>query len=147
LFLNVTRTHAFFQASADPFGTNPLGNCQLFSIGTRGSGLRQLTRFDSGSPAKGRDCWNPNPPSCSVGLGGLAFQDRVTNAVVFESGCDPLHANPFGDQVFAMRGDGSGLRQLTDAGGLTTNPDGSFRVELPGPFAYSARSDAQFGAR
>ena len=26
---------------------------------------------------------------------------------------------------------------LTDAAGVTTNPDGSFRVELPGPFAYS----------
>jgi hypothetical protein len=44
-----------------------------------------------------------------------------------------------------MRSDGSGLRQLTDAAGLTTNPDGSVRVELPGPFAYLARSDARFG--
>jgi len=24
-----------------------------------------------------------------------------------------------------------------DAAGVATNPDGSFRVELPGPFAYS----------
>jgi hypothetical protein len=37
-----------------------------------------------------------------------------------------------------MRPDGDGLRQLTDASGFTTNPDGSFRVEMPGPFAYSA---------
>ena len=49
----------------------------------------------------------------------------------------PLHANPFGGQLFAMRPNGLGLRQLTDASGLTTNPDGSIRVELPGPFAYS----------
>ena len=62
----------------------------------------------------------------------------MTKAVVFSSNCDPLHANPFGDQAFAMRPDGSGLRQLTDASGFTTNPDGSLRVELPGPFAYSA---------
>jgi hypothetical protein len=111
----VNRTRTFFLASADPFGTNPYGNCQLFSIGTLGSGLRQLTRFDSGSPAMGGACWNPFPPNCSVGLSGLAFQDPVTNALVFESGCDPLHANPFGEQVFAMRPDGGGLRQLTDA--------------------------------
>jgi hypothetical protein len=65
----------------------------------------------------------------------------MTNAVVFESGCDPFHANPFGEQVFAMRSDGSGLRQLTDAAGFTENPDGSIRVELPGPFAYSAPPD------
>jgi len=37
-----------------------------------------------------------------------------------------------------MRPDGLGLRQLTDAAGYTSNPDGSIRVELAGPFAYSA---------
>jgi hypothetical protein len=62
----------------------------------------------------------------------------VTKAVVFESSCDPLDANPNGGQLFAMRPDGFGLRQLTDAAGIATSPDGSFRVELPGPFAYSA---------
>jgi hypothetical protein len=61
----------------------------------------------------------------------------VTKAVVFDSSCDPFDSNPFSDQAFAMRPDGSGLRQLTDAAGFTTNPDGSIRVELPGPFAYS----------
>jgi len=131
LFLNVNRTRAFFTASA-------AGNCQLFSIGTLGTGLRQLTHFNPGNPGMGAACFNPFPPNCSVGQGGLSFQDRATNAVIFESGCDPLHANPFGEQVFAMRPDGSGLRQLTDAGGFTENPDRSFRVELPGPYAYSA---------
>jgi hypothetical protein len=62
----------------------------------------------------------------------------VTKAVVFDSNCDPLGANQVGYQLFAMRPDGDGLRQLTDASGMTTEPDGSFRVELPGPFAYSA---------
>jgi hypothetical protein len=62
----------------------------------------------------------------------------VTNTLVFNSQCDLLHANPLGDQVFAMRPDGLGLRQLTDAAGYTSNPDGSIRVELAGPFAYSA---------
>jgi len=57
---------------------------------------------------------------------------------VFESSCDPLDANPDGGQLFAMRLDGRGLRQLTDAAGITSYPDGSLRIELPGPFAYSA---------
>jgi hypothetical protein len=65
----------------------------------------------------------------------------VTKAVVFDTNCDPLGANTQGYQLFAMRPDGSGLRQLTDASGFATNPDGSIRVELPGPFAYSARPD------
>jgi hypothetical protein len=65
-------------------------------------------------------------------------QDKVTGAVVFEGSCDPLHANPYGEQVFAMSRDGHGLRQLTDAAGFTENPDGSIRVELAGPFAYSS---------
>ena len=67
----------------------------------------------------------------------FAVQDPVTEAIVFDSSCDPIHANPFANQVFAMRPDGLGLRQLTDAAGFTTNPDGSIQVELPGPFAYS----------
>jgi hypothetical protein len=62
----------------------------------------------------------------------------VTKAVVFDSSCDPLDANPNGGQLFAMRPDGRGLRQLTDAAGITTNPGVSVSVELPGPFAYSA---------
>ncbi len=36
-----------------------------------------------------------------------------------------------------MRPDGSGLRQLTAARGRTIGADGTLRVELPGPFAYS----------
>jgi hypothetical protein len=58
--------------------------------------------------------------------------------VVFDTNCDPLGANRLGYQLFAMRPEGDGLCQLTDASGVTTESDGSFRVELPGPFAYSA---------
>ncbi len=68
----------------------------------------------------------------------VILQDPVTNAVVFASSCDPFGTNPDGAQLFAMQPDGHGLRQLTDAAGFATNPDGSIRVELPGPFAYSA---------
>jgi len=66
----------------------------------------------------------------------------VTGTIVFDTTLDALKTSPgvpFGtvDQIFAIRPDGSGLRQLTDAAGFTVNPDGSIRVEIPGPFAYS----------
>jgi hypothetical protein len=55
-FLNPTRTRAFFMASADPFGTNPLESCQMFSVDTVGGGLRQVTHFDprtrAGTPSR-----------------------------------------------------------------------------------------------
>jgi hypothetical protein len=46
--------------------------------------------------------------------------------------------NPFGNQLFAMRLDGRGLRQLTATSGMTTDPDGTVHVELPGPVVYSS---------
>ncbi len=57
--------------------------------------------------------------------------------MLFQSSCDPVGANPFGAQVFAMRPDGTGLRQLTNARGTTTDPDGTVHVELSGPAAYA----------
>jgi hypothetical protein len=142
-FLNSTRTRAFFLASADPLpGTNPEGLCQLFSMNTVGSGLRQVTHFDSRvcpfstTGAAGRGCFQ-----ITIGYGfyRVIFQDPMTQAVIFDSHCDPLGTtNLLGYQLFAMHPDGRGLRQLTDASGFTGNPDGGFGVELPGPFAYSA---------
>jgi hypothetical protein len=43
--------------------------------------------------------------------------------------CDPLGSNPYGVQMFAMRPDGSGLRQLTAARGLVGEADGTVSVE------------------
>ena len=136
-FLNGTRTRAFFRASADPLRTNPSGNCQIFSVDTLGSGLRQVTHFNPGSPVTQPACDLDSPPNCFVGY-EFVRQDPVTKTVVFDTACDPLGANPFGDQIFAMRPDGTGLRQLTDVAGFTTHPGGSVRVELPALFAYSA---------
>jgi hypothetical protein len=115
----------------------------MFSVDTDGNGLHQVTHFNPGKPVDLPGCSGPEvgPPGCSIGNGyyRVIVEDRVTKAVVFNSSCNPFGANPtFGDQIFAMRPDGSGLRQLTDAAGLTTGADGSIRVELPGPFAYSA---------
>src|SRR5262249_51759848 len=148
-FLNPTRTRAFVLASADPLGTNPQRNCQMFSINTFGGRLRQVTHFNLRGPTPQfsgfaiHGCFGPdNPPACAVGEGyyRVVFQDPVTKAVVFASSCDPFGTNPRGAQIYAMRPDGHGLRQLTDASGITPRRDGlpGVNVEFPGPFAYSA---------
>src|SRR5262245_58250935 len=125
----------FFLASADPFRKNPRQNCQLFSVNTLGSGLRQLTRFrDDGRRSIG--CRVMGETACWI------FQtvvDPVTRAVGFGSSCDPLGTNPYGWQFFSMRRNGSGLRQLTTTRGRVIEPDGSVSVEMPGLFAYSGR--------
>jgi hypothetical protein len=56
------------------------------------------------------------------------------------STCDPLGTNPHdGAQVFAMRPDGSGLRQLTATRGIIHEADQTISMELPGPFAVPSR--------
>jgi hypothetical protein len=67
--------------------------------------------------------------------------DPVTGSIVFEWQCDPFGLNPTGEQIFAMRVDGSGLRQLTNYAGRRDEPDG-FSVELPGPTVYSGRDNS-----
>ena len=78
-------------------------------------------------------------PTCGIDNISTAA-DQVTGTVLFSASCDPVGANPFGEQLFAMRPDGTGLRQLTNARGLTIDPDGTVHVELPGPFAYTSRA-------
>ena len=133
-FLGVDRQRAFFIASADPLGTNPSRNCQLFSIDRLGAGLRQITAFDEGRSSVG--CGTGPPPGCEVR--GIR-QDPVTGTIVFYSSCNPFGTNPNGGQLFAVRPDGSGLRQLTHARGFVSEPDGTVAVQLPGPYGYSAR--------
>jgi hypothetical protein len=124
----------YFVASAERFGTNPRGVCQLFSIAPFGGGLRQLTRFpDDGRPKRG--CLVAAPDvSCRVS--GIAA-DTITGAVTFISSCDPLGRNPNGEQFFVMRPDGSGIRQISAFRGVENLPDGSVTVEMAGPVEYS----------
>ncbi|HXJ35655.1 MAG TPA: hypothetical protein VMS22_16605, partial [Candidatus Eisenbacteria bacterium] len=64
--------------------------------------------------------------------------DVKTGTLVFDATCDPSGLRPVSGQVFAMRGDGSGLRQLTSYRGTQgTAADGTLTVELPGPIEYS----------
>jgi Tol biopolymer transport system component len=135
-FLSANGRRVFFTASADPLGANPSENCQLFSIDRVGAHLRQVTRFREVDRSV-NGCSNI-PPGCNV---PVTTQDPVTRTVVFQSSCDPLGTTPNGgSQIFAMRPDGSRLRQLTDTRGVVMGTDGSLTAELPGPWGYSTRS-------
>jgi cysteine-rich repeat protein len=129
-----------FPASVNHAGENPDEICQLFSISTLGTDLRQVTHLPSdGRPLTFGCLFNEEVSTrtpatrCTI---SAAFRDPITGTVLFESSCDPGGGNPFGDQLFAMRPDGTGLRQLTNTRGMTIDPDGTIHVELPGPVAY-----------
>jgi hypothetical protein len=122
-----------FAASADPLGENPFFNCQLFSVNGFGGALRQLTHFDEGVPSVS-GCYFGAYAGCSF---YSISQDPVTGSIVFYSNCDPLGTNPGNSAVFAMRPDGSALRQLTHTTGVRFASDTEVEVEIPGPIAYS----------
>ena len=122
----------FFSASADPFGCNPTHNCQVFSIDTLGGHLRQLTRFAEGDRSDD-GCFFSPAPGCHV---TVAAQDRATGTLILGSSCDPFGTNPAGEQLFVVRADGTGLRQITHSRGVVTDTPDVVEVELPGPFAY-----------
>jgi hypothetical protein len=130
--LSIDRQRVFFSASANPLGTNPTENCQLFSIDTLGGDLRQLTHFRVADHSE-TGCFPIPGPGCVI---FVARQDPETESLLLTSTCDPHGTNPYGSQIFVMRPDGTALRQLTDTRGMVTAPDGSVDVELPGPFAF-----------
>ncbi|MEW6271517.1 MAG: hypothetical protein AB1689_19725 [Thermodesulfobacteriota bacterium] len=126
--LSVDGEHVFLNASTNRLGTNPEKSCQLFSIDVTGAELLQLTH----GPETAEGC-NLEPPSCDFQILG---QDVVTKSVLFVSTCDLANRRtPFGEGVFAIRPDGSGLRLLTPLrGGEIGVPSAA---ELAGPVAFS----------
>ena len=141
--VDVNRDTVFFEASADPFGENPSQNCQLFSIDRLGANLRQLTNFREKVAGYEIEHSVQGCLTSALGLGCAAYvgapfgqQDPWSRSLIFYSNCDPLGTNPNGAQIFTMRPDGSGLRQLTESRGLVKEADGTYSGELPGPFAY-----------
>ena len=130
------RDRAFFMASANPLGTNPTENCQLFSINLLHEELRQLTRFhDEGRVNVGCNGDTGIAGAACTTAGGS--QDRKTGFISFGSQCDPFGRNPYGEQIFSIRPDGSGLRQISSFRGREFLPDGSLHVELGGPTAQA----------
>lgn len=130
----------FFIASANPpdlHDSNPSETCQVFSIDTLGTDLRQLTHFGGAEPsAIGCRIGVLGQPGCFISDG--PYLDPRTGALIFNSSCDLQGHNANGNQIFAMRPDGSGVRQLTVLRGVVAAEDGSVDVELPGPIAYPA---------
>ena len=126
----------YFTASADPFGTNPTENCQIFSVEVMSREMRQLTFFREGDTHATTGCGgSPWPYGCRIDfLPGAWAQNPDTGTLYFRSSCDPLGQNPSGVQLFAMQPDGSGLRQLTDARGLSFGEDGTMEVEFVDAF-------------
>jgi hypothetical protein len=121
-------------ASADPLGTNPSNNCQLFSVDRLGTDFRQVTSFGEGTASlNGCTIFLPKPFGCYV---EFQSQDAITESLVFQSTCDPPSGtNANGRQVFAVRPDGTGLRQLTNFAGLSPGNAGG---EGPGLVAFGS---------
>jgi len=132
----------FFYGSADPVGENPSGTCNFFSSDPFGGKVRQLTHFQSGLlPRSEEGCFLNLPrPDCLIGA-EFPWHDEVTGSIVFDGNCN-LIGNPLDQQLFAMRPDGSGLRQITNYRGMEVAPDGTVTVELGGPNAYSERKSS-----
>jgi hypothetical protein len=133
--LSADGQRVFFSASA-PSGDNPYQDCQVFSIDLLGGDLQQLTHFSEGpyfggsSPA---GCHSgPWKKGCTVFYTG---RDAPSDTLLFYSSCDPFGDNPNGDQLFAMRPDGTGLSQLTETQPFA-QAGGRFAVEMPFPWAY-----------
>ena len=129
------RQRVLFIASADPLGENPDNNCEFFSIDRTGAHLRQLTHIGEGRRSN-CDSWDPYSRGCSL---APVRVDLVTGWVTFSSSCNPFGTNPYSHQIFTMRPDGTGLRQLTFTRGMTTEADGTVTVEQPGPWAVPGR--------
>jgi TolB protein len=89
-------TKIVFTTSQNPLGTNPDSSTEVFAINADGTGLRQLTSSAGNSSAP----W---------------IAGNGTN-VVFQSDGDLTGGNPdLGSEVFVVRWDGTGLRQLTNS--------------------------------
>jgi hypothetical protein len=125
-----------FRASADPIGRNHQHEPQLFRVDRFGGHVRQLTRFAASGTAP-TDCTGLPTARCRWPINVFTKQDPVTGTLLFDSSCDPLGLGAPTQQLYALRPNGTGSRQLTSYRGLTCD-DGAVSVELPGPIAYSA---------
>jgi hypothetical protein len=131
-FYSARDQRVYFTASADPFGSNPSENCQIFSIDPIDRDLRQLTFFRESAPHARNGCFSGlRPDGCRIDF-TFALSKPSQNpqgTIFFKSSCNPLGQNPNGWQVFAIQPDGSGLRQLTKARGAVRAADGTVEVE------------------
>jgi len=130
----------YFMASADPLGSNPSHDCQMFSMEPVTRAVRQVTFFHEGGDhtAACIGGQRPNGCTCNFALGADSPQNPATGSIYFMSQCDPLGLNPNGHQVFAIQPDGTGVQQVTNARGLVRSADGTVQFEVvEGFWAYA----------
>jgi hypothetical protein len=122
----------YFNASADPLGTNPSYDCQIFSVDPISRDTRQVTFFhEEGNHQGTRGCFGGG---CRVNTPEIS---SATGTLYFSSQCDPRGQNPQGWQVFSIEPNGSGLRQLTYARGFVRFPDGRHEAETVDGFTHA----------
>jgi hypothetical protein len=124
--MSADRKRVFFSANADPLGSNPFNANQIFSIDRLGGDLRQLTSFSNEQRRI------PVMTGHALAAGWLLFSSSH-NPFGLQTGVEPNSIV----QVFAMRPDGTGLRQLTRTAGKVVGPDGTVTVEVLGPWISS----------
>jgi len=134
--LSLDKSRVFFSASVD-LGENPMQLCQLFSASVLGGDVQQLTHFSQDHRSV-EGCGALATDGCGI---GLSFSDNGSTdardgSVIFDSTCNAFGDTPYGQQVYAIRPDGTGLRQLTHTRGFIRGPNRSGTTELPGPWAY-----------
>jgi hypothetical protein len=114
-----------FTSNADPLGTNPEGNNEVFTVNADGTGLTQVT----------------------VTGGGNAFMSVITNdgsLISFTmSGADLTGQNPdLGSEVYVANFDGSGIVQVSNlaSGGATGSISGDGSIVIWSPTAWATNT-------
>jgi hypothetical protein len=90
-FVDVDQEHVYFTASADPLGTNPSGNCQMFSIDRSGDELIEIMLVDRGD-LRGvghRVAWQARHSLGQQGVAWCRRQDLVARQHADHDRVDP----------------------------------------------------------
>jgi len=134
-FFSPRDQRVYFTASADPLGSNPSHDCQMFSMQPVTRDLRQVTLVHGGGDPIAGCAFGVGvgADGCASGfaMGGTPPQNPATGTIYFWSQCDPLGLNPNGQNLFAIQPDGTGLHQVTNARGFVRGADRTVEVEMP----------------
>ena len=151
LFLLPSLQYSSSAKQALILGRHMAGTCTL-RVGVLGDDLQQVTQFNydaAGNPLEegdGSGCRYSGAAGCEL---GTMFRDRTFASVPFLSNCDLFKTDISAEQLFAMRPDGTHLRQLTHVDGCHgvcrlryDDLQAATTVELVGFLTYSGRVGA-----
>ena len=138
-FFSPRDQRVYFTASADPLGSNPSHACQVFSMQPVTRDLQQVTLFHEGGDHIAGCAFGVGVEGCASGfaIGGSPPQNPATGTIYFWSQCDPLGLNPYGQNLFAIQPDGTGLQQVTNARGFVHGADRTVEVEMLEAWRYA----------